>query len=402
MQNAKPAEDEFIPDINHKYRQDLLELKGRACSYFQQMTAFDLNFEEDQRRALDIALSLRKKIKSLCKEHLGEEDPEEDSRLKNIEFSLKELNSFKETDIIGSDRTYLALKNTSSYMIGTQSQGIKVIENNSEVYSSKLPVDGAWLCDIIYAKPVNCYLLAYNDRLYRKNIDGQSPFLYMAVRCGPRRGVSCLKVSELHNRLIISKDKKNISAVDLHKIEVEIEVSKDLGNRIVDFRLFGENEDKVVSITVDAFIIFYKLDYSERSGSILDSYEVNRIQERGECGTSIAVCDKGKYVLAEIGGSLFSPICSRMFLLEVSGDRLVKKALIDPYSQSIKQKLALECYGYSKRYLFWVGLSWNENGFAQIYEFDLMKGTLRERVGKKIHHLESHPVKINKFEDEFF
>ena len=402
----------FIPDKNHKYRQDLRRLKGRAISFFDQMMAFDLNFEEDSCRALEIAISLKQKIDALCEEHLvrkiqneEEESQEEDiglsiDQLEQMQFSLERLDNLEEEGLIGGNLTSMAIKNLSSYMIGTRGKSLKVIENSSLIFCGQLPLKNARLDDMIYISTENCYLLAYNNKLYRKEIDSQPPFVFMDVRCGWRVG-ACFRFSNIHQRLIINKDRKNISAIYLQNKEI-FKVEKGLGTKITDFRLFGQNEENVVSITYDGFILLYQLNYEQKTGSVISNFKVQLLEEEGEIGTSVAVCDRNQYVLAEIGKSTNHLTCTRMLFLKIEEDNLIIKSSIDTYFDLVGQKLALDCYGYARNHLLWVGLSRLEGGVAQVYDYDIERGELKELEEMRVVHQELDPAKIHKFQDEFY
>ena len=398
--NQKGEAETFIPDPE-KYKQQLTQLKTAAISLFDQMLELDISLEKEREGALSFAKGLHSQLQDLCKDCLGGTlDQKEPEPFENMEIALEELRSHEEEGVIGGDLTYIYMKNPTSYMIGTDEKGIKVIEEGAEIYSGTLPGEEAWLRDIIYISHLNCYLMADESKLYRKDIDEKPPYLLMEVKCGLRVG-ACFRYSNLHERLVIIKDEKNISTVNLETKEIEIEVVKKFEDSIRDLKLFGEKQDRVVCITYNCHILLYELDFEENEGSAIDHFNLKRVQGRGECGSSIAVCDKGKYVLAEIGAG-HPEICCRMVIFEIKDDTLEKKAFINRFSQEIGVKLAIDCYGYADGFVLWAGLSLDDNALIQVYAYDIEKEEFLELESKRVSHQEDYPVKVHQLGDEFY
>ena len=202
--------------------------------------------------------------------------------------------------------------------------------------------------------------------------------------------------------LITNKDCKNISAINLESKQVEIEVEKIVGNYIIDFRLFGEQEEKAIAVTEDGHILLYNLDYNQKTGSVINSFKIELKEERKEEAQSIAVCDKNEYAIVEIGQSESPWVSSRMVIIKIEGDSLIKKAMIDQHSQKIGYKLALESLGYIGRHILWVGLSKLENGVAQLYVYDIERGEFKELQDKRVIHKERSPAKIHRMGSELY
>ena len=83
----------------------------------------------------------------------------EESRLS---VSVSELFDLKEKEIIEEECTYLAIKNPTSFLIGTDWHGIKVIEERQEVYSARF----GDIEDVIYINHLNCYLIYGGPFIY--------------------------------------------------------------------------------------------------------------------------------------------------------------------------------------------------------------------------------------------
>ena len=239
--------------------------------------------------------------------------------------------------VIGGFGTLVGIKDQKSFLIGTWKQGLRLMENGVELYSGKLPGDRQ-LRDILYNPHFNCYFLALNKKLYKKEIDNKPPYVFMDVDCGWRYG-AYLRYSKQQQRLIVNKDERNVK------------MKKSVGNEIMDFRVSGENQEKVVAVTKDGFVLLYSLDGQRRG--MVHSYEIELIDERDEECRSIAVCEKGENVLVETKGWNWG--CSRMLLFQLANDTFTNTTSIDLFDQGIGCKFALDCYGYAGSHVLCVG-----------------------------------------------
>ena len=344
---------------------------------------------------------------------LGQRGIDSPNDVIDLWLHIEAVAQHKHQDFIGDQWTHLAVKNENSYMIGTTQKGLKVMEDGAQVFLGKLQIDdtdnidlfnsieGPWLADLIYVNSLNCYFMDFNDKLYRKDIDDRPPYKYMDVICGLRLGAS-FRYSQLHERLIICKDDKTLSVINLESKTIEIDIEKDIGNNIWEFRLFGEEENRVVALTDDAEIVLYEIDYQEKTGSVVAHYEIDLMDIRNEKPQSIAVCSGGQYVVVEIGQYDEPCISSRTMIFRLIGGRIVQMASIDNDSNQIQHKLALECYGYLGAHIFWVGLSKGTHGVVQVYGYDIVTEELKEIGNMRFGHNELNPVKIHRLGEELY
>ena len=114
----------------------------------------------------------------------GQRQEDSDINLDDLQLTVRQVKKFKETELIGSKPTLVALKNPNSYLVATQLKELKVIKNGLKLFSGLLPKDLQFLTDIIYIPTLNCYLLASSQVLYRKDIDSKPPYLFLEINCG--------------------------------------------------------------------------------------------------------------------------------------------------------------------------------------------------------------------------
>ena len=337
--------------------------------------------------------NLTEKVEDLHKAHLKFSH----KNVREMTLQVEGIRNEKQNGIIGTNFTHIAIKSLNSFMMGTKGKGIKIVEKDYRVYGAKLPLGNVWLTDIIYVKHLDCYFIAYNDQLFRKDINKENPYLFMEVKCGVRVG-ACFRNSDVNERLIIAKDAQSICAVDLERKELAVEVAKSLGGEIYDFRLFGKGEDRVVAVTRDGYILLYHLDYKKKMGSILSNYKFELLEERKEMGFSIAVCDKDKYIFVEIGQAF----CTRVAVLQIDEYGISLRANIDQYKERMGLKLSFECFGYVGNHILVVGLEKKKPGQAQVYDYDTDTGYFRELRDKRVSSSQVNPVKLHRLGNEFY
>ena len=398
---TKPTKQVFKPNPNRNYRQDLSDIRMRFNALVDQMVEMDPLNQDWKQSALETAQKLIPLIQNLCKEHLGSGEKEEEKqelRLEDLKLTVEKIKDCREEGFIGGPKTHVAIKDSNSFLIGTSRRGLLLFNDGTEVYSGERHRAGD-LHHIIYAPHLKCYLLAFNKKLYRKNIDNRPPYALMDVDFGWDYIVR-LRYSNLHQRLIINKDNQNISIINPKMKKIEAVMRKDVGDRITDFRLFGGNEDRVVSLTWDGQVLLYSLTGGQRRG-VIHSSEIELIGERDEMCVSLAVCEKNPYVLVEIGTG-DEGISSRMIIIKVVGDTLINTALIDQFHQEIGFKYALECCGYAGSLILWIGLSNEKNGPAQLYKFDTETEELSEFQGKGVWQQEDFPFSLHPLNGKYY
>ena len=223
------------------------------------------------------------------------------------------------------------------------------------------------------------------------------------------------RYSYLNDRLIIN-DHGDLTVVKLEpekgteefKIEIvakrsrsDSKIEDDLPY-IADFRLFGKQEDRVISITSKGHLILSKLDYETKEGSVLSEFGIELIKERTKRSLLLAVSDRNKYVL--VGMEEFRRLggYSRMLIFKVIEDTLVKMNEIDEYEQDILPKIALECYGCTAHHTLWVGLTTGKDGIVQLYDYNSFTGEFRELKDKRIPHQEFRPMRLHRLDGKFY
>ena len=303
-------------------------------------------------------------------------------------------------------------------MIGPVDKKLIIVEDGAEIYSQKLDMKYPRLGGVVYIEPLNCYLIMLQNKLYRKDIDSNPPYVFMDVNCGLYSGQ--FNYSEKHHRLIINNRNKCLSSVNLETKEVEFESFRSIGGVIVSFELLGAegSKQRVASLTFDGYVLLHELDFEKKLGHVTSYYNLDIDRNKEQSSTVLAVCPKNEYILVEegeFGGSVFlnrrPPVYSRMVLLKIEGTNLVKKAELCVRSNRIRGKSALRCCGYSGSHLVWVGLTsgfkwqWPEEskqeGIIQLFDYDTATGELKG-LGKGVSHQEVSPKGLHRVGDHYY
>ena len=241
----------------------------------------------------------------------------------------------KRIEEAGGRMTLLAMKSPTSYMIVTNQSSLTVIEDCRLIYSKKLSDGGLFdtissLEDLIYIPHQDFYLIIYNEKIYRKDINEKPHYIYISLQKSHLPGQT-LRYSDIQKRLLIAKDDLSISAINLKTKKIEFEVAKNLGNGIEDFKVLGKMDDRVVALTGDGYLLLYKLIYAEKTGLIDHYYRIRLIKERDEQGVSLAISNDNQYVCVELGQDDSPWVCSRMMIFKLDGNTLVLNAALDQY-----------------------------------------------------------------------
>ena len=207
-----------------------------------------------------------------------------------LKISLKSTQDLSEPNIIGGGTTLIAFKNLTSFASATNSKGLKVVENSTLIYSNTLPRT-LHLSDIAYIDHLNCYLLVYNYNLYRKDIDVNQPyFLMKTVFSGLKRG-TYLRYSKVNKRLIVAKDKTRLVVLNIEKRRIGFMIENKYSmirkfSKIHDFRLFGSQERKMVTLGLKGSIHLYFISFDLRKIDTKNSLKIHLIEDLNECASS--------------------------------------------------------------------------------------------------------------------
>ena len=311
--------------------------------------------------------------------------------MKIIKIELKNLTEDfdqADKDYIGNQDTLIAFKNPTSYMIGSSKKGYKLVEDNKVLCWQKWPYrDGSpkTLFQILYVKHLDCYFFFMHQKLFQKLIDDEQAVIFMDLKY---LGTSSLPYySELNKRLILDTGKISVVDLDTKKIEFERK------SQMVCFKVFGEKEDRLMTIDPKGSVILFKLHYKKKAMALVELYKIKL--NRKEIPKVIEVCPKNQYAFLEIrdGNEKLSKT-SRIFILGLAKDMITLKAELDVLKQRTSCKSALKCVRYYGKRILWLGLG--ATGAVMLFVYDTVSGELKELENRRQNSGELHAKSLQK------
>ena len=317
----------------------------------------------------------------------------------NLRIEVQQVRDMSEAEIIGGNTTLLAMKNPTSFLIGTSTKGLKLIEQGAQIYSARFPGHPGALTEIVYIDSLDSYLLAYDSQIYRKDIDYHPPYLFLDHSCGLVPGAS-FRYSSLSEKLIISLYSNHIGVVDLRRKQVEIAIQKMRLEMIQDLTLFGEKNNKVAYITYGGKINVYSFNFKLRKLYGRSSLGLGFIGDQRVFGKSLAVCKQNQYIFVCLRTGYPNGSC-RIVMIKIKGRALIRQSTVNEWDQNLNMRLSVEFWGRVGKHLIWVGLT-RLSGFFHLYDYNTESGVMKELVEKRAKHQVSQPLKFVQLGEYFY
>ena len=215
-----------------------------------------------------------------------------------VRIKTKRLGVYRDKHHISGPSTLVALKNQSSFLIGTSDKGMELIEDSVTIYKGCLPENGyRFIKDIIFIKRINAYLVGFDDRILIKTIDSEHPQLFIFIKKAYRK-LSNFFYSEKTNQLVFySNTEILVFDPSRRKLLFVLQCSKD--SDITDLSVFGPNHQQAISINQSGDVVLYSL--SRSPSPILEKQRVPSSQGPVYYAYPHAEgCEKGKYVFLQL------------------------------------------------------------------------------------------------------
>ena len=290
-------------------------------------------------------------------------------------------------------------------MIATENCKIRIIEEGLEIFVGDSDPDSVikGLNDIIYCRNIDFYLIYQNNKIYKKDIDGNLPYLFLDLICGPKFGHRFI-YSDIHERLIIAKDKITRSSINLETKEIEIEIPKSEGDSIVHLELYRKDQDRVVALTKDGYLFASELDFSKKQGEIITvisiGHMINKLEEAG----TVVVCPRSRYFFVEV--YMNDPefhFCSKMIIFSLKNETFQREAVFCNYGHYyIGCKAVMNCLGYFKNTIVFMGLTLMKGSYAQLFSYNTDTKEFEEMKEVRVKHQEFDPFKMTKVGNSFY
>ena len=353
-------------------------------------------------------------------------------RVKMAKIEIFEIADQNESGLIGGPSpTFLGIKDSENYLVGTSHKGLKLVKQKRVLYRTRRDdclrreID---LGDMLYAEKIDAYFFISNNKLFVKYIDSNPPnlvfgksFSFETLKSG-----SWLRYSSHRNRLLVNSYEyklcrpcSQITVINPFKREIEFTV--DLGEaKIHDFKLSGLSEDKMIVLTQtekeeyceeeERFIrsyshqLFYiKLDYSRRKGRMMS--QTKNFEKSDICYSSqatLAVCDQGRYVCVELSRTGFrGRMLIRNLVYQICDDASIElRTECSVMADELHFSQFLE---FGERgddgSLFFIGLGQSGrpgDGFTEVVEYQSRENHVSRSKLNRVPHQALDPIRLHK------
>ena len=111
----------------------------------------------------------------------------------------------------------------------------------------------------------------------------------------------------------------------------------------------------------------------------------------------LAVDYKTRHILIQKGVKFVVLLASR------NRNKLIQKAsLLDNFGYESHARYYLRCFGYSGSHIIWVRISDDQNGQAQVYDYDRTSLRLKRLPDKRVNFGKDYPLRVFRRGNEFF
>ena len=312
---------------------------------------------------------------------------ERDFDAENLQITLEVVKDHMEQGIIGGWSTFMAFKNLTSYAISSYNSGLKVIEDDLEIRSEKLPgkreLDG-----IIYVENLNCYLLYLNNCIYRKDIDDNPAYVFMEGVFSDPISSDSFKYSTLNQRLILPKNGSDIAVVNLERKQIEIQIVRDQLSKIQDLKVFDGSENRICFLAEDGVIEFFSLNFELKKVCSTSRYQVRFLEDRIEVGKSIALCGQAKHLIAGLNNKYDSR--SRILVFKINDRSLTQLKILAEWEMRLCSTLGLDFLKQIGTHILWISTFRDSRNFY-IYDLNTETGEVKDLDSHRVKHEDYNP-----------
>ena len=328
----------------------------------------------------------------------------------DLSLELEDLIDHQEREILGGGRTHLAFKNESTYVMATDRYGLKLIANDSEIYSAELPSPDC-LKGLVYAEHPDCFFFTLDGRVYRIDINNQPPFVFLDSIDG-ENSLNCINYSKTHKKLILTTEHNQLVLMDLVDGRDRVEFVADIGgeNFIQNFKIFGQRENRLITVASTGDLSLHVIGYKRKKVLSSNHLQIELEEENEESVVpgSLAVSDGNDHIIIELQKAteeFFS--CSRTIVLKVTnnGSILAQKAVLVVNDQETPVKDSRACCGCFGSQILWIGVGAQEHGYEvsiRVFDYNSETESLKEIEEKSFSHEENVPMEIHRLGDNFY
>ena len=315
---------------------------------------------------------------------------------KRINLSVKMIKKLKKWDNLGFSTTFLAMKNTVSYMIVTAEKGLKVIEKNSQIYSGvhfqgKIPIT-----NLLYIDSLDCYLMFRQSKIYRKNINKRPPFPFFELSKSPLVTYGRVLYSKFNKKILFyaNETRKALLVVGLERKQKEVDFSLPVQGRMSGLKLFGEKQNRLIWLGINGGVYISTINFELRK---ICSFGKTQLEKRDhESLSSVVVCSKQKFAFLYVE-SRMRPMPGKVVVLRIFMNRVEFRTAIETKFDNFSTQFGEYFAGHA----LLLGFSTHKMSIF-LYDYDPGSDQLRELEAKRVSYTEHSLTEILKVRNKFY
>ena len=194
--------------------------------------------------------------------------------------------------------------------------------------------------------------------------------------------LECLLYSPKNRKIVSFWESKKLTIIDLDQKRVYFQAN--FGEfKKKDFLIFGEEENKIITVSENGTVELYFLNYSLKKVLCFNQVDIGLTEGLSTQEMCLAVCDKNHYVVVGGRGYKGCHTCLRNIVLKLTGNVLTKLAVADEIDSGLRDfKTNLHFGGYFGGHLLWVEfLKIQGSAMAKVYDYNVQKKELTELYG---------------------
>ena len=173
---------------------------------------------------------------------------------------------------------------------------------------------------------------------------------------------------------------------------------------IVDYKLFGDQENQFVAISDDGSLGLINFDYTRKRANLEGKKKLDLIQEREEKLSSVGVCSKSKYLLIETrSDKIKKRVISRLLVMKVSKNSFMTLVVTDLFEDLQPKHRSIRCFKYFGQHFIWLALTDEKQGEIHLLDFNSKTPDLKflKNDFLRWQHWEDYPSRLS-FVDKWF
>ena len=324
---------------------------------------------------------------------------EEEEKPLNLQIKVEKLQSLTKEGIITNTWTRIALKNPTSFLIASHNSGLRLFENNKELYSGI--GNQNLICRnfffIAFIPSQNCYLFTGTNYIYRKDINSEHPYKWFKIDQA-RFWRPCLVYSKIYNKIILLKSKyhKKSFAVLSPKIKKLESSFGDSLPEIYRLEIMRKDEKKILAVTFDGILLIFKIGF----GILLKKKILE--PKLGELVKYFDISPDDKFLCVEVVNSKKKAM--RLYLFDIENE-IELKSTFD--CKRVDYRYGFACHGYVGKSLVFLGLSLDNRSQSDkfdacLIEYNLDSEEVKEHIDKRVDQQSICPIRLHFMPDGWY